>query len=121
MSILGEGLFQFNPETDQLKHFKHESDNIYSLSDNDINPIYEDRSGTLWIGTQKGYLNKFDRNTEEFTRYQVVPDGLNVNFIFEDSRNLLWFGSWGDILVVISMRLIPYRCISTILKTLTAY
>jgi len=41
--------------------YKHNPDNLNSLSDNVILSIDEDAEGELWIGTTRG-LNKYDRN-----------------------------------------------------------
>lgn len=49
-------------------HYDHDLRNIKSLSNNTINTIFEDKSGTLWIGTNNG-LNKYDRQKEIFLRY----------------------------------------------------
>jgi len=35
--------------------------------------LYEDRAGTLWVGTLYGGLNAFDRATGRFTRYTHDP------------------------------------------------
>ena len=45
-----------------------------SLSYDAINTLYEDSRGGIWIGTMYG-LNKFNRETESFTRYVTDDDG----------------------------------------------
>lgn len=40
--------------------YKHNQDKFNSLSNNVENTIYEDKSGTLWIGIRGVGLNKFD-------------------------------------------------------------
>jgi signal transduction histidine kinase/CheY-like chemotaxis protein len=63
--------------------------------------VYEDRSGTLWIGTENSGLNKFDRETGQFTRYQNVPNDPyslshdSVWAICEDQSGELWIGMFG--------------------------
>jgi ligand-binding sensor domain-containing protein len=42
--------------------YQPEPDNPQSISDNMITTIYEDRAGTLWVGTRAGGLNKFNRS-----------------------------------------------------------
>jgi ligand-binding sensor domain-containing protein len=52
--------------------YKHNLEDPNSLSHNAVVALYEDRSGMLWISTVGGGLNRFDRETEQFTHYQVV-------------------------------------------------
>ncbi len=71
----------------------------YSLSDDAVTSIYEDKAGTLWVGTVEGGLNKFDREKGGFIRYQndpADPYSLSSNFIFEvyeDKAGTIWIGT----------------------------
>ncbi len=81
-----------------------------ALSQNNVRAIYEDREGTLWIGTGvpwdpqdlEGGLNKFDRSKGTFTRYLHDPTNANslvsnkVRAIFEDSKGNFWVGTDKD-------------------------
>ena len=58
----------------KMKVFKHALTDPNSLSDNKIRTVYEDRAGTLWIGTWSGGLNRYERESETFTRYQHDPN-----------------------------------------------
>ncbi|MCK4762997.1 MAG: hypothetical protein KAW12_12440 [Candidatus Aminicenantes bacterium] len=51
------------------------------MSDNRIRSIFKDRSGVLWIGTDGGGLNKFNRESGEFTHYTQKNSRLSNNFI----------------------------------------
>jgi ligand-binding sensor domain-containing protein/signal transduction histidine kinase len=70
-----------------------------SLSDNYILSVHQDRQGTIWIGTEKGGLNRFDRESETFTHYRHDPsdegsirsDGIVA--IMEDRKGQLWLGT----------------------------
>ncbi len=79
--------------------YKHDPENSYSLSHDGIQTMYEDRSGVLWVGTAAGGLNKFDRDTERFTRYQHDPENPSslsdnwVTLIYEDRSGILWVGT----------------------------
>jgi signal transduction histidine kinase/CheY-like chemotaxis protein len=61
--------------------------------------MYEDQAGTLWLGTRDGGLNKFDRNTGQFTRYLHDPGNSHslsrntVVAIHEDQHGDLWIGT----------------------------
>lgn len=60
-----EGLNKYDGYSFTL--YSHDRTAPDSLSDSFILSIYEDQSGTLWIGTKNGGLNKFDRETEQLT------------------------------------------------------
>jgi signal transduction histidine kinase/ligand-binding sensor domain-containing protein/DNA-binding response OmpR family regulator len=85
----------------KFKIFKHNPDDVTSLSFNSVLSIYEDRSGVLWIGTEGGGLNKYNRETDQFTRYMHDandPNNLRNNTvaaILEDTSGDLWFGTNG--------------------------
>jgi len=102
VGTLGGGLNQFVRKTEKFVHYQHDENNPHSLSHNEIywsGSLYEDSSGTLWIGTYGGGLNKFDRETKSFVRYQHDandPNSLSNNTIFaiyEDSTGSLWIGT----------------------------
>ncbi|MCW3083095.1 MAG: hypothetical protein JWP12_461 [Bacteroidetes bacterium] len=63
------------------------------LSQSEINCIYEDSRGYLWMGTSGGGLNRFDGNT--FKVYEQ-KDGLCsqiISAVAEDASGNLWIGS----------------------------
>lgn len=85
----------------RFHNFKNNVLNPFSISDNRIYSIFQDRKGTLWVGTFGGGLNKFDDKTERFISYKKIKgdeSSLNDNrvmTIFEDSMNNLWIGTYG--------------------------
>ncbi|MEJ7664754.1 MAG: two-component regulator propeller domain-containing protein [Hymenobacter sp.] len=70
-----------------------------SLRDDYITCLYEDRQHTLWVGTNKGGLNRYDRKTDAVVGYarehqKTHPLSADkVECIFEDSRGNLWVGT----------------------------
>jgi PAS domain S-box-containing protein len=85
----------------QMRVFKHDHEDPHSLSENTIRTLYQDRSGTLWIGTWTSGLERFDRNTESFTHFRHNPDDPNslgtdsVFAILEDRAGQIWLGTRG--------------------------
>ncbi len=69
--------------------YRHDPDDPFSLRDDFIESIYEDRSGVLWVGTQDGWLERYDRETDQFAHYQVSS---HVYAIHEDSDGMFWIG-----------------------------
>jgi hypothetical protein len=68
---------------------------------NTVYAIMEDRQGWIWVGTMGGGLNKFDPETETFTRYQHdpnnpnTPSGDGVIALLEDDQGMIWVGVEG--------------------------
>ncbi len=92
------GLSRYNPNTQQFSHYTYDSLNPYSLSNNIINVVFEDRTGMLWFGTQGNGISTFSPIRQKFTVYKPDvnnPDGLsdnNILTVYEDSTGLLWVG-----------------------------
>ena len=104
-----KGLDQLDPTTGKFTHYNHDQKDPSSMSHDVVRAIYEDRQGTLWVGTgmpwtsdNKGGLNRFDRKTNTFTRYQndtKNPNSLldnKVRAMFEDSEGNFWVGTGGN-------------------------
>ena len=104
------GLDQFDSITNKFSHYRYKAKDTTSISNNQVRAIYEDRQGTLWIGTgspypsdgggpENGGLNRLNKKTGTFTRYQHDPDNIHslisnkVSAIFEDNQGVLWIGT----------------------------
>jgi ligand-binding sensor domain-containing protein/signal transduction histidine kinase len=88
------GLERFDPATGQFSVYKHKANDPTSLSNNRVNSVHFDHSGTMWVGTQHG-LDKFDPGTGRFNTW-YEQDGLSgdvVSCILEDERGNLWMGT----------------------------
>jgi diguanylate cyclase (GGDEF)-like protein len=94
-----EGLARFNPQTGDIRRYTS-GNRDGSLSYDNIYSLYVDRSGTLWIGTKGGGLNRMDVppwNGPEprFTHYSTT-DGLPSNVvdgILADDHGVLWLST----------------------------
>lgn len=105
------GLNRLDRTTGKFKRFLHEVNNSTSLSYDDVRALYIDRSETLWVGTgflygndlTRGGLNRFNPETETFTRFLHHPDdptslmGNVIKSIYEDSKGNFWVGSMGGL------------------------
>ncbi len=95
------GLNRFDPATETFTSYSADPDDPNSLSNDRVYTIYaaeadgEAGTGTLWIGTDGGGINKFDLATESFTRF-TEQDGLPsnvVNGILEDEEGYFWLST----------------------------
>jgi ligand-binding sensor domain-containing protein/signal transduction histidine kinase len=94
MGTYTQGLQRLDLRTGEIVAYKYDPKVSGSLSNNQVNALCVDHAGTLWAGTQNG-LNRFDRNTGEFTTLGE-RDGLPNNAvegILEDSAGNLWLST----------------------------
>ena len=88
------GVRRFDPATGHFTTYRRDTDRPGTLSDNRVNSLHIDRSGTMWVGTQNG-LNKLDPKTGTatvFTQQEGLP-GNAVGCILEDNRGDLWLST----------------------------
>jgi ligand-binding sensor domain-containing protein/signal transduction histidine kinase len=88
------GLQRFDPATGQFTVYKYNANDPMSLSNDRVNSVQFDHSGTMWVGTQDG-LDKFDPKTGRFKTW-YEQDGLSgdvVSCILEDGRGNLWMST----------------------------
>ncbi|MDE0086604.1 MAG: SpoIIE family protein phosphatase, partial [Candidatus Poribacteria bacterium] len=82
--------FHFPPfKQGTWKHYTY----LDGLGSNHVRPIYQDREGFLWFGTNNGGVSQYDG--EKFVNF-TTDDGLADNSvwaIYQDRDGYLWFGT----------------------------
>jgi len=82
-----------------IKVYQNEPENKYSISSNLIYTLTEDQCGNIWVGTTGGGLNKFNPDTERFTRFNhssADESTLSSDLIlstYHDSQGRIWVGT----------------------------
>lgn len=100
----GKGLVRAERQGDHylLTRYQHRSDDIYSLSNDNIYSIHQDPKGRIWIATYGGGLNYMDQDRNGkiiFINHQnnlkAYPIDLcyKVRFITSDSKGNMWVGT----------------------------
>jgi signal transduction histidine kinase/ligand-binding sensor domain-containing protein len=95
-----KGLSSFNKKNKKFTSypFIYNNGNITAnnvLDDATVHSVVFDRDGIVWIGTNRGSLNKFDTKKGKFTSYLNRKEGFYcITDIFEDSHKRLWAGSY---------------------------
>lgn len=91
MGTYRDGLFRFDPKTQQFKTYRYDQKNPASLCNNKVNMIFQDSSKALWFATENG-LCRLNSNGNGFTRYGTVG-GFPSNVIYalcQDAHKNLW-------------------------------
>lgn len=92
------GINKLTPKRLSIHNYRHDRENPSSLSYNPVNAIYEDKNGSLWVGTVEGGLNRKEQGQEEFVHYKWERGELSHNSVScfaADNKDRLWVGTWG--------------------------
>lgn len=86
-----DGLYLYDRRQNSLKTFTI----AQGLRSNDINCVFEDDRGRIWVGSYYGGLAFFDSNNGRFTSFTEAQGLANSNVvsILEDAGNNLWMGT----------------------------
>lgn len=94
------GLMEFEPESGKRLNlfYPHPGDET-SLSGHTVFALLETRDGSIWVGTKENGLSRYNRETNNFTRYKSDPDdpaslhGERIYALLEDHDGVLWVGT----------------------------
>ncbi|MCB9235541.1 MAG: response regulator [Bacteroidia bacterium] len=79
----------------QFKHFRYDSRNPATLSNDEVRWITQTADGTIWVGTDGGGFNALNPENENFTRFGE-SEGLSNNVVYAmlpDSKGNLWIST----------------------------
>jgi signal transduction histidine kinase/ligand-binding sensor domain-containing protein/DNA-binding response OmpR family regulator len=92
------GLNSFDPGKGTFRHYVHDPQNSASISSNRVKCILEPEihgDEILWVGTNNGGLNRFDKITGTFAAF-TMEEGLpsnTIHGILEDKVGNLWLST----------------------------
>jgi len=90
------GLSRYNQTRDQVTQYL--ANETGGLPHKTVRSLYQDSYGTIWVGTDAGYLNRFNPASNDFTQFPLFPSGkyaltANVRSIYQDHSGQLWVGT----------------------------
>lgn len=95
---LRDGLYHFNPGNNTSGSFKHNPADRNSLISNDINSVFQDRKGNIWVATENGLcmLNDKTQHFKRFDRKNGFPTSVFYE-VLEDEQENLWISTSGGL------------------------
>lgn len=88
------GIVRFNIKSEEFTGYNSRTEPRYEPDNSNITGIYEDETGNIWIGTDRG-LYIFDRSKHKFREFRG-PNGkpiVTVRTFHKDKQGHLWLGS----------------------------
>lgn len=100
--ISADPLTAIDLSTGKVTQYKHDPEDENSINENDIETVFEDKFGNIWIGTING-LAQFQRETGQFTRMLEIKNGqrIAVTDISADSAGIIYLSTDTDGLVIL--------------------
>ena len=89
------GLCKYNEQAKNWKRYYNIPGNQNSIHNSNVRSLCLDKKGTLWIGTNGGGLNRYDKVQDNFTHF-TIENGLPDNQIYSlvcDDNGMLWMGT----------------------------
>ncbi len=95
----GTGVARFDIQAETFTTYRHNSKDPNSLSENIVQSLFADRSGTIWVGTSTEGLDAFNPGAVNFTHLSNDPDNDEsmapgiVWGLYEDKNDVLWIAT----------------------------
>lgn len=92
------GVYIMNPQTKSVVNLRHIYNDPYSISDNAIHSMCQDREGGIWLGTFFGGVNYFSENYSQFEKFYPLESsntisGKSISEFCEDNNGNIWIGT----------------------------
>ncbi|MBV5343008.1 hypothetical protein JZU68_05165, partial [bacterium] len=89
------GLFVYDYTLGTLQRFERSNDPS-SLPGNNVNQVFEDKAGIIWVALWNDGLCRFDDKYQSFERLPFLGKTNNPFTVFEDNQGVFWAGTFGD-------------------------
>ncbi|MDQ2180125.1 helix-turn-helix domain-containing protein [Marinifilum sp. D714] len=103
LGTFGEFIQQIYKEGDRytLKDYINRDNEIFNdFYDAQINVLFKDHSGSVWIGTNRAGLDRIDRKKITYKKYESdiqdrEPEAGYINALFQNEKGRVWVGTSG--------------------------
>lgn len=99
----GGGLNLFNPGTEMFARIVDAENPEFTATETIIWEIIAGTEGEIWIGSGQ-HLSRYDYEKGSFEHWEVVSGVDRIEALYQESDNIIWYGSRGRGLVKIDLR-----------------
>ncbi|WP_075603878.1 ligand-binding sensor domain-containing protein [Saccharicrinis aurantiacus] len=97
-----------------ITKYTHDESNLYSLKQNALYNIKEDRQGNVWIGTWSAGVNYINVNKNNFEHHQCIPGNnraINMPLVrsLHKRKNKIWVGTQGGGINILDLKTGKYE------------
>ena len=95
--LSNSGLFLYNYTTDKIERHGYDKNAGDIFVTQDINSLYEDADGIVWVGTWSGGLSKYNveaKKIKTYTRNEGLPSMSIQGILADEKNNALWLSTF---------------------------
>ena len=99
-TLTNNGLFFIHNNSDLIERHGFDSAKGDVFSTQDINSLYEDDNGILWVGTWQGGLNRYDPESKQVKVYDLddgLPNMSIQGILGDEKNNVLWLSTFAGL------------------------
>ena len=90
-----QGLYGYNTRTGKVINFQHGQNDPWSVSDNGIYKMLEDSKGNLWLATDAGMIDFYEKTSGKF--YHRPLPAIGYMDMLEDKSKKIWITTMNGI------------------------
>ena len=92
-----EGLFRYNPITNQSRLYSHSPGREAGLLQQEVNAVFEDKTGSIWVATHSHFSKLIDEQSGTFNHYKFNSSEYSIGIarpvIYQDLDGVFWIGT----------------------------
>ncbi|TDU40412.1 two component regulator with propeller domain [Gelidibacter sediminis] len=114
VATYGDGVYLIDIDLNEVQHFIANKNDPYALHYDDVLCLYEDFTGTIWLGTDGAGLSYYDEHLKKFNLITNAQTPIDVHVdvvrsITLESDQTLWLGTSGKGLTAINFNNDSYK------------
>ena len=117
IATYGKGAYLVDFEKETIQNFVANKTNPYALHYNDVLSLYEDFTGTVWLGTDGSGLSYYDEHLVKFNvlTNKQIPNDFNIDFVRAISKKdgKVWLGTSNLGLTSVDFKTKEYQTLTT--------
>ncbi len=97
------GALRMDPKTGEFVRYSPDNDSPLKLWGNNVNNIYEDHAGNIWLSQWKSGLCCIDQSRKHIFYAPNIGTKNNPFRLYQDKNGLYWICTWGDGIFTMTM------------------
>lgn len=117
IATYGNGAYMIDFKKSEVQNFLENKTNPYAIHYNDILSLYQDNTGTIWLGSDGAGASYYDEHLIKFNvlTSKQMPKTVNIDVvrsITTDNNGNIWIGTSGKGLTHINLKKNEYKTLS---------